>query len=94
MEDAGAADHAERSEELHHRVKVRIFTIAIGISLHISKITNMTDDIFGASMGNAVRVIVGTGSDTSLGQVTILMDMEAVLVSWDEAREGSGDLSS
>ena len=80
MKDTGATDYAERAEECDLLIETLVLAISISIGLHISKVANVTHLVIWAGMCLSVRVVVGSRSNTTLGQVTVLVDVEAVSV--------------
>ncbi len=74
-------------------IKKVVSSVTLSISLHISKISNVSSHSLGASMSVSKRIVVRARSSASLKKVSILMNVEAVLLSWSEACELSIDLA-
>ena len=46
-----------------------------------------------ASMSVLIRVVMGTGCETPIRQVTVLVNMEAMKLAGNQSGEGAGDVS-
>ena len=66
--------------------------ISICISFDITKITNVSHLISGATMGKPIRVVMSASCNTALGEISELMDVESVL-SWGKTLESCLDLN-
>jgi hypothetical protein len=47
-------------------------------SFDISEVTDVSGGVLGASVSVSIRVVVGSSSDASVGQISKLMDVESV----------------
>ena len=75
-------------------VRSVIASVALRISLYIAQVAHMANLIFRSRMHVTMRVVVGASCDTSVRQVTILVDMEAVELAWAQTSEGCGNKSA
>ena len=64
------------------------------MTLHIAQISIVSFGVFRASMGFAFGVPVGARSFAALTQVTILVNMESMLVIWGQVLEKTTYLAS
>ena len=78
------------TEEANQVVLMNISGISFSISYNVSKITDVPNFTLWASMKLIKWVVMWTGSLASLGQVSELMNMEAVQ-SFCEALESAAD---
>ena len=92
MEYTAAANNASRSEKGDLLVHSIVLAVSSIISLYVAQVSNMSVFIIRAGMSVLIRVVVGSGCETSIRQVTVLMHMEAVKLSRIQSLEGSLDV--
>ena len=70
-----------------------ILSISLIIGLDVSEVTDVSCQILGASMSMSERIIVRASSNTSLEQISILMNVESVLLTGSQTSEIAIDLA-
>ena len=92
MEYTAATNDAGRPKKGDLLVHTIVLAVSSIISLYVAQVSNMSVFIIRASMSVLIRVVVGSGCEASIRQVTVLMYMEAVKLSRIQSLEGSLDV--
>jgi hypothetical protein len=79
VDNNGSTNDAVGSNKLDQRVSDRALGIALTISLHVSKVTDMTGLVRRSTMGLVVRVEVRASGGAAVGVVTEGVDVESSL---------------
>ena len=66
MEDTGSANDREGSEEVDLLVKESVLAVSLLISLHITEVSYVSRQIFGAGMCVSMRVVVRASCGAAL----------------------------
>jgi hypothetical protein len=94
VNDESTAENTLGTDQLDQAVGLGASSIALGISLEVAKVTDVTDGVGGSTVGLAVGVEVGAGGGAAVGVVTELVDVEATLgvgvVASDVPGDGGG----
>lgn len=80
MQDARSTNDAQRTPELHELVFSLIKAIAVSVTLDVAQIANMADLAVRTSVSVSERVVMGTSSNTSVCEITELVDVKAMKV--------------
>ena len=80
--------------QLHQLIKSLVPAAAVCLTKYIAKVTNVTHLIFWTSVRVLLRIVMWTSSRAALCQVTILVNVESMALSWHQSREGACDLSA
>jgi hypothetical protein len=72
-------------------VATLVAAITFGISMHVSKIADVSDFLLGATMSHIEGVVVGTSSSAALGEISKLVNVEPVLVAGGKTSKVTDD---
>ena len=91
VKHTGATNDAEWAMQADELVLMFVPAIAVSVSLHIAEVTDVADLILGACMSHLVRVVMRSSGGAALGQIAILVDVEAVLLARGQPCEIAND---
>lgn len=84
VHDHSASDHAVLTDQRHQRVRdVNSDVIASGVDDDVAEVTDVSHLCVRGSVGLGERVEVWTSRDTAVAEVTVLVNVEAVLTRFE-----------